>query len=392
MTRRRASPPRGSSTATNPFPDGLVAPVVTVLPPRERFAPGQAGAISLLVRRLADVGDVVVGTAVAAPFDGVTFRPAVPGLWPPAWIAGGAGRYAAAVARIVRAVRPALVEIHNRPDVAWALARRFPRLPMMLVLHNDPQAMRGATSPVLRAAILRRMRVVAVSGWVRGRFVAGLPTGAGVDVVPNCIDLAGLPPALPPAGRDRTILFAGRVVADKGADAFVAACGAVLPDLPGWRARMIGADRFGPDSPDTPFLEALRPLARAAGVDMAGYRPHDRVLAEMARAAIVVVPSRWPEPFGLTALEAMACGAALVASPRGGLPDLVGDAALLVPPDPETGLADAIRDLARSADRRADLSARGRARARLFDCAAARTTLRGLRRAGIAAGGAGPGA
>jgi UDP-glucose:(glucosyl)LPS alpha-1,2-glucosyltransferase len=369
-----------------------MAPVITVLPPRERFAPGQAGAIGLLVRRLADAADVVVGVPVDAPFDGVTFRPVVPAAWPPAWIAGRAGQYAAAVARIVRAVRPALVEIHNRPDVAWALAGRFPTLPMMLVLHNDPQTMRQAASPAQRAAILRRMRVVAVSDWVRGRFVAGLSEESGVDVAPNCIDPASLPPALPPAERDRTILFAGRMVADKGADAFVAACGAVLQDLPGWRARMIGADRFGPDSPETPFLAALRPAARAAGVEMAGYLPHDRVLAEMAVTAIVVVPSRWPEPFGLTALEAMACGAALVVASSGGLPDLVGDAAVPVPPDSDTGLADAIRDLARSADRRADLSARGQARARLFDCVGARRRLKQLRRISIAGGAVGPGA
>ena len=59
---------------------------------------------------------------------------------------------------------------------------------------------------------------------------------------------------------------------------------------------MIGADRFAPDSPETGFIRALRPEAEAAGVAMLGYRPHGDVLAAMARAAIVVVPSRWPEP------------------------------------------------------------------------------------------------
>jgi len=59
---------------------------------------------------------------------------------------------------------------------------------------------------------------------------------------------------------------------------------------------MIGADRFGPDSPETPFLRALRPAAEKAGVNMLGYRAHAEVLATMRRAAIVVVPSRWAEP------------------------------------------------------------------------------------------------
>ena len=59
----------------------------------------------------------------------------------------------------------------------------------------------------------------------------------------------------------------------------------------------------------------------------------------MARAAIVVVPSRWPEPFGLTALEAMACGAALLCSPRGGLPEAAGDAAQTIDPDDPAAMA-----------------------------------------------------
>ncbi|GBQ27768.1 glycosyltransferase family 4 protein [Gluconacetobacter sacchari] len=359
-----------------------MAPVLTILPPRERFAPGQAGAISLVVHRLAGPGDIVVGQPVAAPFADVAFRAALPGCWPFRPLRATA-RYVAAVARIVRQARPALVEIHNRPDIALALARRFPTLPMTLTLHNDPRPMRGAASPAQRAALARRMRVIAVSEWVSRCFAEGLP-GIEVAVLPNCIDMASLPAPLPAAARERTILFAGRVVADKGADAFVAACGALLPHLPGWRACMIGADRFGDVSPETPFLRALRPAARAAGVEMPGYRPHDRVLDEMARAAIVVVPSRWPEPFGLTALEAMACGAALVASPVGGLPDVVGDAAILARPDPVADLAAAIGALAAAPDRRAALSVAGRARAAMFDCAVARDRLGALRRAAIA--------
>ena len=93
---------------------------------------------------------------------------------------------------------------------------------------------------------------------------------------------------------------------------------------------------------------------------MLGYRPHADVLAAMARAAIVVVPSRWQEPFGLTALEAMACGAALVCSPRGGLPEVGGDAALYADPDDPPAVAEAIVALARET-RRATVAGRGRA-------------------------------
>ena len=154
----------------------------------------------------------------------------------------------------------------------------------------------------------------------------------------------------------------------------------MLPRLPGWRAEMIGADRFGPDSPDTPFLAALRPRAAAAGVVLRGHMPHDGVLAAMRRAAIVCVPSRWNEPFGLAALEALACGAALVCSPRGGLPEVAGDAALYADPAEPGALAQAIMALATDAPRRAALGAAGRARAEGFAAPQAAQALLELRR------------
>jgi glycosyltransferase involved in cell wall biosynthesis len=200
-----------------------------------------------------------------------------------------------------------------------------------------------------------------------------------VHVLPNCLDLLDIPPIAPPGARDKTLLFAGRLVADKGADTFVAACARALPRLPGWGALMIGADRFGPDSPETPFLRALRPAAAAAGVTLAGYRPHADVLAAMARAAVVAVPSRWQEPFGLTALEALACGAALVCSRRGGLPEIAGDAALYADPDDPDALAEAMVALATDEAARAARAAAGLARAARFGVPDARARLAEIR-------------
>jgi UDP-glucose:(glucosyl)LPS alpha-1,2-glucosyltransferase len=157
----------------------------------------------------------------------------------------------------------------------------------------------------------------------------------------------------------------------------------VLPDLPGWRAEIIGADRFSFDSPDTGFVEMVRAAAEAAGVLMLGYRDHPAVLMAMARAAIVVVPSRWPEPFGLVALEALASGAGLICSPRGGLPEVAGDAGLYANPDNPADIADAIRMLALDDARRAALGAAGRERARQFDVPAIARQLAALRLAAI---------
>ncbi|MGI4941653.1 MAG: glycosyltransferase family 4 protein, partial [Janthinobacterium lividum] len=167
---------------------------------------------------------------------------------------------------------------------------------------------------------------------------------------------------------------------DKGPDLFIAACAKAMPHLPGWRAEMIGADGFSAAAPDSEFIRGLRPAAAAAGVAMHGARPHAEVLRAMSRAAIVVVPSRWQEPFGLTALEAMACGAALVCSGRGGLAEVVGDAGLLTDPEDADGFARALLELAGDAGLRAALSAAGVERARSrFSVADAVARMDGLR-------------
>ena len=365
--------------------DGSGGLVAAILPPNEGFSPEAVGAIGLIVQRLGSYQrslfrTVTVGAALRySPFPCPAFEAVRLGPWPPI---GRTARYERGVAHLLRRVRPNLIEVHNRPGIALGIARRFPGTPTVLVLHNDPQAMRGSVTVEERDRLRYLARVVTVSPYVRDRLMEGLASGwASPPVVqPNCVDLAALPSPAPPERRDRLILFVGRLVPEKGADSFVAACRRALPDLPGWRAEIIGARRLRSDSSGDPYSHRVQHEAKAAGVHLLGHRPHAEVLAAMARAAIVVVPSRWPEPFGLTALEAMASGAALVCSPRGNLPDLAGEAGLLADPDDPAGMADAIRALARDEGRRAALAAAGLARARAFDLDRAARSLEQLRR------------
>ena len=342
-----------------------------MLPPRENFSPEGAGAIGLLVATLADPADVVIGHATeAAPFTRCRFvaadTPLLPGF-------SASGTYARGVAATLARLRPRRIEVHNKPLLAGRLARRFRGTPVALFLHNDPRSMPGARTPAERAALGRCVQVVAVS-----QFVASL-WGGECAVLPNAIAAADLPDLRASGQRRPVFLFAGRVVADKGADVFVAACERALPRLSGWSAVMIGADRFGTESPETPFLASLRPAAKAAGVECRGYARRGAVLTAMAEAAITVVPSRWEEPFGMVALEAMACGSALIATRQGGLAEVAGEAALFVPPDDAEALADAMVQLASDPGERGRRSQLGRARARGFEAVAARARLAALR-------------
>jgi glycosyltransferase involved in cell wall biosynthesis len=279
----------------------------------------------------------------------------------------------------LRRVRPALIEVHNRPEIALSLARLFPRTPVGLLLNNDPTDMRAARSPAQRTRLSRRLRpVMTSSAWLRLRFLQGVDHPAGpVEVLHNCIDIAAVPP---PVERQKLILFAGRVVPDKAPDSFIRACALALPSLPGWRAEIIGADGMSATSRETDYVRLIRDQAAAAGVRFTGYLDHPLVLEAMTRAAVVVVPSRWNEPFGLTALEALACGAPLIVSPRGGLPEIAGDDAVYANPDDPEDIAAAILALAADPARREAMSEAGRERARRFDTSVSAARLAELRR------------
>jgi glycosyltransferase involved in cell wall biosynthesis len=112
--------------------------------------------------------------------------------------------------------------------------------------------------------------------------------------------------------------------------------------------------------------EALR-WAREAGcahrLELTGRVETERLVRLYRRATLVVVPSRY-EGFGLPAAEAMACGAPVVATDAGALPEVVGTGGggVLVPRDDADALAKAVLGLLEQPDTRAALAARARSR------------------------------
>ena len=112
------------------------------------------------------------------------------------------------------------------------------------------------------------------------------------------------------------------------------------------------------------FEAVLAPRIQAGEVRMLGYVPDDDLPAIYQKALALVFPSHY-EGFGLPVLEAMAAGCPVVASARGGIPEVAGEAALLTDPQPET-LADAMAKIIQDERLRERLSELGRARAQSF--------------------------
>jgi len=110
-----------------------------------------------------------------------------------------------------------------------------------------------------------------------------------------------------------------------------------------------------------PALAAPRP-----GVIQLGPLPRGALLAAWQRCTVAVAPSLTPESFGLVALEAMTAGRPVVAARSGGLPGVVGDAGVIVPPGDAAALRDAIAALLADPARCAALGAAAAERALTF--------------------------
>ena len=124
----------------------------------------------------------------------------------------------------------------------------------------------------------------------------------------------------------------------------------------------------------------LRPLARDLGIErrvvFAG-RTGDEALRALYHAAVALVYPSLGEGFGLPIIEAMACGCPVVTSNISSMPEVAGEAALLVDPHDVNALASALSRLLTEPGLRAGMMARGRARAARFTWdAAAQQTLR----------------
>jgi len=119
--------------------------------------------------------------------------------------------------------------------------------------------------------------------------------------------------------RRRDLVFVGRLVSDKGCDLLLDALHELrlrgtTPDL-----TIIGK---GPE--EAALRERTEALGLAKQVTFAGpLRGEDLCLA-LNRHRLMVVPSRWAEPFGVVALEGAACGCGVIGSNAGGLPDAIG--------------------------------------------------------------------
>jgi glycosyltransferase involved in cell wall biosynthesis len=187
-------------------------------------------------------------------------------------------------------------------------------------------------------------RIAAVSRAVAEEAVRGFAVPRGkIEIVPNGVDAF----FSPGGGEGDYLLYVGTLEPRKGLDDLLAVWRA-LPSRP--RLILCGAAGWGTK------------IAQEPGIELTGFVDRERLRALYRGARVFVYPSRY-EGFGIPPLEAMACGAPVVATRTGAIPEYAEGAALLVDPGDRSALRDALTRLLASRALRDELRAAGPARA-----------------------------
>ncbi|HVE79988.1 MAG TPA: glycosyltransferase [Gemmatimonadaceae bacterium] len=278
--------------------------------------------------------------------------------------------FRAAAARVARKIgAPDVVHAHWWFPSGWA-ARPL-RVPYVLTCHGSDVRLLDLGGPVraLGSGVLRgAARLTAVSAFLARDVGRAIPALAGaVDVLRMPVDV-GRFRAARDAPRDAVprILFVGNLIPSKGVDVLVEAFGRLRGRGVRCTLRVVGTGPL-----EGPLRRRVEALGLASAVSWAGVVSHDAIADEYGRSTVAVLPSRGDrEGLGLTLVEALLSGCAVVGTPAGGIPEVVEDGVtgLLARDGDPDDLARAIEQLLVDAGFRERLAAAGRARAeREFD-------------------------
>ena len=207
-----------------------------------------------------------------------------------------------------------LIEIHNRPLILNQLYHNI-NSKFIIYFHNDPLSMNGSKTTKQRLDIISKVeKIIFVSEWVQKRFFIDLDNKlmTKTEVVYPSVNIKKKI-----SKKEKYIIFVGKLNESKGYDLFSNSIIKILNEFPDWKAFSLGDE------------ERRKIFINHKNHFELGFLNHKKVLNLLDKSEISVVPSRWEEPFGRTALEATSRGCATIISNRGGLPETTNEALIL---------------------------------------------------------------
>jgi len=207
-----------------------------------------------------------------------------------------------------------IVEIHNRPLVFDYIKNHIDSR-FILYFHNDPLSMNGSRSRSERLKLLNQVdKIIFVSKWVQNRFFLNLDSkllNKTEIIYPSIHKETKI------YKKKNMITFVGKLNESKGYDIYKEAVTRILNEFQDWKAFSIGDEN------------RKRPIINHKNHYELGFLKHKKVLEFLNKSEIAVVPSRWEEPFGRTALESSSRACATITSNRGGLPETTDHSIIL---------------------------------------------------------------
>jgi glycosyltransferase involved in cell wall biosynthesis len=207
-----------------------------------------------------------------------------------------------------------IIEIHNRPLVFNFLKNEIDSK-FIIYFHNDPLSMNGSKTANERLKLLNEIdKIIFVSKWVQNRFFENLDKKLinKTEVVYPSIHRE-----IKIHKKEKKITFVGKLNQSKGYDIYKDAVTKILDEFNNWKAFSIGDENRS------------RPIINHKNHFELGFLKHKKVLEFLNKSEIAVVPSRWEEPFGRTALESSSRACATIISNRGGLPETTDHCVIL---------------------------------------------------------------
>ncbi len=209
-----------------------------------------------------------------------------------------------------------IIEIHNRPEYLNYLIEKKVRSKLIFLFHNNPTQMRGSKKVSERIFILKNAeKIFFVSRWTMNKFFEGLPyrTKSNCDILYPSIKK----PLIFNKKKQKKIIFSGKLNSSKGYDIFGSAIIKILNKYKDWSAVVAG------NEPREKFNFYHKNLK------IYNWLKHKQILNLYDNSSISVVPSKWEEPFGRTAMESAAYGCATITSQRGGLTETFNNKLIL---------------------------------------------------------------
>ena len=206
-----------------------------------------------------------------------------------------------------------LIEIHNRPLILFKLIKKI-NSRFIFYFHNDPLSMKGSKSISERLFILKNVKkVIFISEWVKSRFFENIDNklSTNTEVIYHSVNKQ------PKIKKEKLITYVGKLNHSKGYDIYSDAVVKILDEFSEWKALSIGDE------------ERRSIYLNHKNHKELGFLSHKKTMAMFNKSEIAVVPSRWEEPFGRTALEASSRGCATIISNRGGLTETTDHAVVL---------------------------------------------------------------